>query len=172
MSDEMLPPAPPAPLPPTPAAKGIRKHHLGMILGGAFVIFLIMRMMSGSSSASTTATTSADPSTTAAADSSAAAPAAAPTAPSGNPLIGNWTLIDTDKTYCGTHEEFKADSTVEVKAGVTTTYPAIYLIKQGYVDVATGNVTNYDQWDETGPDEITLRINSLYVVASCAYHRD
>jgi hypothetical protein len=170
MSDEMLPPAPPAPpapLPPTPA-KGIRKHHLGMILGAAFVIFLIMRMMSGSSSASTTATTSADPSTAAAADS----PAAAPTAPSGNPLIGNWTLVDTDKTYCGTHEEFKANSTIEVKAGVTTTYPAIYLIKQGYVDVATGNVTNYDQWDETGPDEITLRINSLYVVASCAYHRD
>jgi hypothetical protein len=169
MSDEILPPAPPAPpapTPPTPAAKGIRKHHWGMILGGAFVVFLMLRMC-GSSSPSTTPATSADAGTTAADGS---APAAA--ASSGNPLIGNWTLVDTDKTYCGTHEEFKKDSTIEVKAGTTTTYPAVYLIKQGYVDVATGNVTNYDQWDETGPDEITYRINSLYVVASCAYHRD
>ena len=149
MSDGTLPPAPPAPLPPQAAPTGVRKSHLGLILGGAFVLFLIFRMMSGSSSSSGASAASSD-----------------------NPLIGSWTLVDTDKDYCGTHEVFKTDSTSEVKAGVTTTYPAIYLIKPGYVDVSEGSAANYGQWDETGTDEITLRINSLYVVASCKYHRD
>jgi hypothetical protein len=153
MSDVILPPAPPAPaaspepLPPQAGAAGVRKSHLGLILGGAFVLFLLFRMMSGSSSSST-----------------------APS--SDNPVIGSWTLVDTDKSYCGTHEKFMKDSTEEVKAGVTTTYPAIYLVKPGYVDVSEGSVANYEQWDETGPNEITLRINSLYVVASCKYQRD
>ena len=157
MSDGTLPPAPPTPptspdpLPPQAGAKGVRKSHVGLILGVALALFLVIRMFSGSSSSSSTG---------------------APAASSDNPIIGSWTLADTDKTYCGTHEEFKADSTVEVKDGATTTYPAIYLIKPGYVDVSEGNMANYGQWDETGPDEITLRINSLYVVASCKYHRD
>jgi hypothetical protein len=158
MSDGTLPPAPPpppvypSPLPPQAGAKGVRKSHLGLILAGAVVVFLIFRMMSGSSSSSSTG---------------------APAASSDNPIIGSWTLLDTDKDYCGTHEEFKTDSMSEVKAGATTTYSAIYLIKPGYVDVAeNGDLSHYGQWDETGPDEITFRINSLYVVASCKYHRD
>jgi hypothetical protein len=158
MSDGTMPPVPPPPpaspdpLPPQAGAKGVRKSHLGLILGGAVVVFLIFRMMSGSSSSSSTG---------------------APAASSDNPIIGSWTLLDTDKDYCGTHEEFKTDSMSEVKAGATTTYSAIYLIKPGYVDVAeNGDLSHYGQWDETGPDEITLRINSLYVVASCKYRRD
>jgi len=141
------PPAPPSPIPPQVVTTGLRKSHLGLILGVVIALFFVIRMFSGSSSSG--------------------APGS-----SDNPLIGSWTLADTDKSYCGTHEQFKSDSTVEVKAGVTTTYPAIYLIKPGYVDVSEGNMANYGQWDETGPDEITLRINSLYVVASCKYHRD
>ena len=158
MSDGTLPPAPPAqpaspdPLPPQAGTKGVRKSHLGLILGAALALFLVIHMFSGSGSSSSTG---------------------APAASSDNPLIGSWTLADTDKNYCGTHEEFKADSTSEVKAGVTTNYAATYLIKPGYVDVAeNGDLANYGQWDETGPNEITLRINSLYVVASCKYQRD
>jgi hypothetical protein len=99
-------------------------------------------------------------------------PAAAQTS-GGNPLIGNWTLADTDKNYCATHEEFRKDSVIEVKSGKTTSYRALYLIKPNYVDVAVnGDLAHYGQWDETAPDEITYRINSLYVVASCRYHRD
>ena len=91
----------------------------------------------------------------------------------GNPLIGNWTLADTDKNYCATHEEFRKDSVIEVKSGKTTSYRAIYLIKPNYVDVAVnGDLAHYGQWDETAPDEITFRINNLYVVASCRYRRD
>ena len=92
---------------------------------------------------------------------------------SANPLIGSWTLADTDKDYCATHEVFKKDSAIEVKSGKTTSYTVIYLIKPNYVDVAlNGDMIHYKQWDETAPDEITYRINSRYVVASCKYHRD
>jgi len=99
-------------------------------------------------------------------------PAAAQTS-GGNPLIGNWTLADTDKNYCATHEEFRKDSVIEVKSGKTTSYRAIYLIKPNYVNVAVnGDLAHYGQWDETARDEITFRVNSLYVVASCRYHRD
>lgn len=154
MSDGTLPAAPPPPpasphsFPPPTGTTGLGKSHLGLILGGAVLLFLVLRMFSGSSSSSGTA------------------------ASSDNPLIGSWTLADTDKDYCGTHEDFKTDSATEVKAGVTTTYPAIYLVKPGYVNVSEGNVANYEQWDETGPDEVTFRLNSLYVVASCKYRRD
>jgi hypothetical protein len=233
MSEEMLPtapPPPPPPLPPPPSsspasqfspapaagAKGVRKSHLGLIAGGAVVLFLALRMFSGGSSspgsapdvsapavaASAPAATDnsapaapasgpistdnifADPNGAPAAQDSAPAapnntPVAAPysppvaTASSGNPLIGSWTLVDTDKDYCGTHESFSKDSMNEVKGGAATTYKAIYLIKPGYVDVTRdGDMLHYGQWDETGTDEITLRINSIYVVASCKYHRD
>jgi len=150
MSDGTLPTAPPPPpaspnpLPPQAAPGGVRQSHVGLVLGVIVALYLVIHMFSGSSSSGS----------------------------SDNPLIGNWTLADTDKGYCGTHEQFKSDSAIEVKAGVTTTYPAIYLVKPGYVDVSEGNVANYEQWDETGPDEVTFRLNSLYVVASCKYHRD
>ena len=89
-----------------------------------------------------------------------------------NPLIGNWTLADTDKNYCATHEEFRKDSVIEVKSGKKASYTAIYLIKPNYVDVAmNGDMLHYQEWDETAPDEVTFRINSLYVAASCRYHR-
>jgi hypothetical protein len=155
MSDGTLPAAPPPPpaspnsYPPPTGTTGLRKSHFGLILGVALALFLAIRMFSGSSSSSGSG------------------------ASSDNPLIGSWTLVDTDKDYCGTHEQFKTDSMSEVKAGATTAYSAIYLIKPGYVDVAVnGDLAHYGQWDETAPDEITYRINSLYVVASCKYHRD
>ena len=155
MTDGTLPPVPPtppvypAPIPPQPGTTGLGKSHIGLILG-AVGLFLIFRMMSGSSSSSGTAGSS------------------------DNPLIGSWSLEATeDKSYCGTNEVFKTDSMSEVKNGVTTSYATTYLIKPNYVDVAlNGDLAHYGEWDETAPDEITFRINSLYVAASCKYHRD
>jgi hypothetical protein len=217
MSEPILPPAPsPPPAAPSSLPPKAGKSHLGLILGGVVVLFLVFRMFSGSSSSSSpapdggapAATDGSAPVATAASvpaatggntpistddifalpgtDGSAPATATAasvPVAParsapvatasSDNPLIGSWALVDTDKNYCATHEVFKKDSMIEVKDGATNTLTALYLMKPGYVDVTEdGDMIHYHQFDETAADEITLRINSLYVVASCKYHRD
>jgi hypothetical protein len=100
------------------------------------------------------------------------APAPAATGQSGaNPILGKWTLIDTNNAaYCQTSQEFTADSSTFVKGGTTSTAQPIYDVKPTAVYVSYGG-PNMEEWDVTGPDDLTLQLTSPYSVMSCRYHR-
>ncbi len=78
----------------------------------------------------------------------AAAPAAAPTAAEARPILGQWTLVDTDKAaYCPqSSQTFTADSGTSVRDGKTSTGHLIYDVKPTFVYVSYGG-PNTEQWD-------------------------
>jgi len=120
-------------------------------------------------------TAAADASGGAAASTSADAggppAAAAPSAAGANPILGRWTLVDTDKAaYCQSSQEFTADTGTSVLAGKTSTGHLIYDVKPTLVYVSYGG-PNTEQWDVNGPDDLTLEQVSPYSVNSCRYHR-
>ncbi len=91
------------------------------------------------------------------------------------PIQGQWNLVDTDQAaYCQTYQEFRSDgSETDVRGGATHTHDAkgiVYDVKLTYVLVSYGG-PNYETWNLTGPDDLTLMLTSPYSVTSCRYHR-
>ena len=156
-----------------PPGKASRKSHFGMIAGGVVVLSLLYAMGACGHRSTKPADASAD-APAASADASgaaAAAPTAAPTAAVANPILGQWTLVDTDKAaYCQSSQEFTADSGTSVRDGKTSTGHLIYDVKPTFVYVSYGG-PNTEQWDVNGPDDLTLDLVSPYSVTSCRYHR-
>ena len=159
-------------------AKAPRKSHLALIAGVLVVLFVLYlmgafghgsksRIAASAPSAADTAA-AASPMTPAAA-ASPMAPAAAMTG--GNPILGRWTLVDTNMAaYCQSSQEFTADSSTTVKGGQTSTGRPSYLVGATAVTVSYGG-PNAEEWDVNGPDDLTLRLNNPYGQANCRYHR-
>ena len=165
----------PAPTPAGPPAggKAPRKSHFGLIAGGVVVVSLLYAVGAcGHRSAKPAGASAGAP--VANADASAppaAAPAAAASAAGANPILGQWTLVDTDKAaYCQSSQAFTPDSGTSVLAGKTSTGRPIYDVKPTFVYVSYGG-PNTEQWDVNGPDDLTLELVSPYSVTSCRYHR-
>ena len=155
MNEALQPPAAPP-----PGAKPLGKSHFKLIAGGIGVISLLYLM--GAFGHGSTPSSSAT-------DSASVASAG------GNPIVGQWTLLDTaEAAYCQTYQEFKSNgSATDVRAGVTSSHPAkaiIYDVKPTYVLVSYGG-PNYETWQVNGPDDLTLMLTSPYRVTSCRYHR-
>ncbi len=100
-----------------------------------------------------------------------AAAATAPSAAGANPILGQWTLVDTDQAaYCQSSQTFNADTGTSVLAGKTSTGHVIYDVKPTFVYVSYGG-PNTETWNVNGPDDLTLQLVSPYSVTSCRYHR-
>jgi hypothetical protein len=129
-------------------------------------------MMSGSSkSSSTSGSTGAGPAAATGTDAPAAKPAGE------NPILGTWTLVDTNMAaVCRPERVFETYKDATAKHEV----PAIYVVKPTYVEVGYGG-PNMEEWELHGPDDITLRMISPSSVgyssvgaeaqANCRYHR-
>jgi hypothetical protein len=162
-------PAPPAA--PPPDGKAPRKSHLGLIVGGAAILFVLYLISgSGHGGSKSSVGVSGAPESASADAGSAPVAVAAPTAAGANPILGRWTLLDTDATYCQSFQEFSAGGSTTVRAGVTSTGHPIYNMQPKFVDVSYGG-PNFEQWDVNGPDDLTLELISPYSVTSCRYHR-
>jgi len=153
-----------------PAGEAPRKSRLGLIVGAATVLS-VLGMLDGCGGHSTQSS-DASAGAAAPAGSDASSPAAAaPSAASANPILGRWTLLDTDEAaYCQSQQEFTPDSGTSVKGGATSTGHPIYNVKPTVVDVSYGG-PNFEEWDVDGPDDLTLKLISPYSVTSCRYHR-
>jgi hypothetical protein len=103
------------------------------------------------------------------------APAAKPAG--GNPILGRWTLVDTNMaTVCRAERVFQTYQAATSRHEV----PAIYVVQPTYVEVSYGG-PNTEEWELHGPNDITLRMTSPYSVgygnvgaqaqANCRYHR-
>jgi hypothetical protein len=177
MANETVPPAAP------PPGTKIRKSHVGLIVG-AVVVFALLKMMgafghSSSSSANTPAPATASGTDATSAPVPAPAPAAVPAAKpaGGNPILGTWTLVDTDMAaYCKPERSFVTYQ----EATANHEVPAIYVVQPTYVEVSYGG-SNIEEWELHGPDDVTLRMASPSSVGysdvgaqaqtNCRYHR-
>ena len=113
----------PGSTPPSSGGKTPRKSHFGLIAGGVVVLSLLYAVGAcGHRSAKPADAAAAAPGASAdAGGAAAAAPAAAPSAAGANPILGQWTLVDTDKAaYCQTSQAFTADSGTSVRDGKTS----------------------------------------------------
>jgi hypothetical protein len=151
---------------PPPAAKAMKKSHVGLIVGAVVVVGLLWMMAGGHSSGGTGAAATATGS-----DSTAAADASG-----GNPLLGKWSLVDpADAAYCPTTQEFTPDTSKSTQNGQTSEMKPIYDIQQGGQKVTVGYGTSYiGNWTVDGPDDLTLgQVGPPpYGVATfCKYHR-
>lgn len=158
---------------PAPGGKTSRKSHFGLIAGGVVVLSLPYAMGAcGHRSAKPSDASAAAPVASAdAGGTAAAAPAAAPSGAGANPILGQWTLVDTDKAAsCQSSQTFTADTGTSVLAGKTSTGHLIYDVKPTSVYVSYGGPVT-EQWDVNGPDDLTLEQVSPYSVNSCRYHR-
>jgi hypothetical protein len=165
MNNESAPPAPPP-----PEGKAPRKSHLGLIAGGAAVLF-VLYLISGSGHGGAKSGGADAAVSSSAGGSSAQEAAAAPRAAGGNPILGRWNLLDTDATYCQSYQEFTASSSTSVVNGVKSTGRPIYNVHpDGKVIVGYGG-TRFEEWDVNGPDDLNLLLISPYSVTSCRYHR-
>jgi hypothetical protein len=159
-----------------PAAKAGRKSQLGLIPGAVAVLsMLCMTVACGQRSTHPSDASGGAPVSTSAeagsAPAAAAAAAAAPVAAAAHPILGQWTLLDTDEAaYCQSQQAFTPDSSTSVKDGKTSTGHPIYNVQAKFVDVSYGG-PNFEQWDVNGPDDLTLELISPYSVTSCRYHR-
>jgi len=143
-----------------------------VIAGGAAVaVVLYLAFGHGSSKPSSAAVAPQPAGATAPAPPDAPAPAVAAAASGGNPIFGQWTLVDTDQAAnCQTSQEFDADSATAVRGGVTSTGHPIYNVQATFVDVSYGG-PNFEQWDVNGPNDLTLDLINPYGMLSCRYHR-
>lgn len=158
---------------PAPGGRPSRASHFGVI-AGALVALSLLYGLGGCGNRSPKASEAAGGAPIATGTDAGGPPdaesAAAPSA-SGNPILGQWTLVDTDKAaYCQTSQEFTADSGTRVFGGKTSTGHLIYNVQPKFVDVSYGG-PNIEQWDVNGPDDLTLELTSPYSVTSCRYHR-
>lgn len=161
MNNELIPPnAPP------PGVKTPGKPPFLLIGFGAVVLIILSMMFSGRSSSTARAGI---------ATSTPDAPAAKPAG--GNPILGTWTLVDTDMAaVCRTERVFETYEDAKAQHEV----PAIYVVQPTYVEVGYGG-PNMEEWELHGPDDITLRMISPRSVgysevgantqSNCRYHR-
>lgn len=158
------------PVPP-PAARVVKKSHVGLIVGAVVVVGVIW-MMGGGGGHSGGGTSSLGTATGSDATTAADAPAVA----GGNPLFGKWSLVDpADAAYCPTTEEFTANNSKWTQNGQTSEMKPIYDIQEAGQRVTVGYGTSYiGNWTVTGPDDLTLgQVGPPpYGVATfCKYHR-
>jgi hypothetical protein len=131
---------------------------------------LLVRWMFSGSSKPAASGSAAD-----ASSASAAAPADAPAADAGgNPVIGEWVLVDpAEAAYCPTYQKFTASESTYTQGGKTVTAKPVYDVKPGVTVVGYGG-SYMGEWRPTGPDEMTLgQVGPPpYGVPSfCKYHR-
>jgi hypothetical protein len=154
-----------------PGAKPPRKSHLALIAGAAAVVFLLYLMGAFGHGSTKSSQGGAAQSTSVAQAAPEAPAAAAATAVGVNPILGQWTLVDTDQAAnCQSSQEFTADSSTQVRGGETSTARPIYNVKPNVVDVSYGG-PNFEEWDVNGPDDLTLQLINPYGLLSCRYHR-
>jgi hypothetical protein len=94
-------------------------------------------------------------------------------AATGNPLMGNWTLVTaSDAASCANSLTFTADTYTTVWNGVTTKNHATYAAYPGYVNVVSGNdISHYQQYNLTSPGIITNVTGNQYAIANCPYKK-
>lgn len=168
MNDESVPPVAPPPGVKTPG-----KPRYMLIGIGAVVLLGLFKIFSGPSSSAASAGGPVG---------GTEAPAARPAG--GNPILGTWTLLDTNTAaHCDTERVFETYEDATAKHHQV----AIYVVQPTYVEVGYGG-QNIEEWELHGPDDVTLRMTSPNSVgysspgsdsstvqaqaqANCRYHR-